>query len=580
MNLKLAWFAAFCAVLTPSIRAQCADAILAAPDKASPFAYSVAADAGRLVSAGRISGEQSLFSFEIVGNEWLLQQTLPPDLVGPKTVRTLALQGERLLASSFSQSWVRVFEHGPNQWEAAGTLNAIGTHSSDFGKALALADDFAFVGDPGEGSVSIYRLQGSSWLPHGKIVGPMVFTFDSLFGYSLAVRGDRLLVGAPGNRRAYFYAWDGADWQFTQDVLNPLPTAFGSLEVHFGASVALQEDFALVAVPNYQNRGAIVEFELSPSTGSWEAVDQLEGAELLSTFGSRMDVEGERLIVGLPSEGPGGLVEVYERGAVGPGAWELIETLTPLGPELTRFGEQVVIDADTYVVGDYDDPVFGPLGTAQIFGPGTCALALDEVSPAVLVGFQPPSNEAPLTLTGDAFWLIDEVAVGGVSYALDSQEVSVESSQRLVVSLPLPATPGIVEVEISGPTDSLSTRIEILPAAPYLDFSNPLVNVFSGTPFALTLAGTPGSVAVVFVSPSDAPSAIPGVLDLGIADNFTSLFVLGSAPMPPEGWIEQDFTVHSASGELLFLELFFQAVEVSSAPPFAASQVDSAFWVF
>lgn len=97
------------------------------------------------------------------------------------------------------------------------------------------------------------------------------------------------------------------------------------------------------------------------------------GATPFSRFGSALDFDGERLIVGDPCyTGPGdpacaGAAYVFERDEAG--EWiESAKIIAPAGQPMTRFGERVAIDGDLAMIRGFAvSTTFGQLATVLIF---------------------------------------------------------------------------------------------------------------------------------------------------------------------------------------------------------------------
>ena len=83
-------------------------------------------------------------------------------------------------------------------YASAGTLPAPDVAGSQFGAALAIAGDMAYVGAPGEGSgvVHVFRHTTTGWADAGTLSAAGLDA-EAAFGSAIAVAGNRIAVGAP-----------------------------------------------------------------------------------------------------------------------------------------------------------------------------------------------------------------------------------------------------------------------------------------------------------------------------------------------------------------------------------------------
>lgn len=133
----------------------------------------------------------------------------------------------------------------------------------EFGFALRFVDDVLLIGAPGddnEGSVYIYRLDGSSWLFETKLYGAATSS-NARFGNAVAGSGDTVLVGTPlqsGGGLVSVFQFDGANWN--QSAV--LDAADDAADDQFGFAVAFDGTHALISA-HLQDRTS-----LEPNTGA------------------------------------------------------------------------------------------------------------------------------------------------------------------------------------------------------------------------------------------------------------------------------------------------------------------------
>ena len=244
---------------------------------------------------------------------------------------------------------VWVFERDGEDWTNVAALRNAGSFTGDrFGKSLAHAGDFVWIGGggpPDGGWVYAYRLED---IGSGKSVEEMVFyashvgeVADAMAGNGsdlmailgrhvdglememfrvgpeamdvsstgdfvvprpsgpianppVALQGDLLVVGAPGEDAVHLFERpdDGGEWGPTA-VLSPPDES--SRSTFFGASVAIARGEILIA----QMRGGVVH-RYAKVDGSWQAAGTLEAgdAEMSMGYGQTLAADGETLLVG------------------------------------------------------------------------------------------------------------------------------------------------------------------------------------------------------------------------------------------------------------------------------------------
>jgi len=206
---------------------------------------------------------------------------------------------------------------------------------------------------------------------------------DAFFGSSIALCGERSLIGArhdddngPESGSAYVYRYysTGAKW-WEEAKLVP---SDGSMNDHFGGSVALDDDRVLVSSiyddDNGKDSGAAYIFRYDSASGTW-----LEEAKLLASDGEAGDhlgtsvaLSGERALIGAFGDDDNGLdsgsAYIFRYDGVS-GTWlEEAKLLPSDGTESERFGNSVALCGDRALIGSYRDGHNGPLsGSAYLF---------------------------------------------------------------------------------------------------------------------------------------------------------------------------------------------------------------------
>ena len=223
---------------------------------------------------------------------------------------------------------VAVFQSTPNGWlETTPLSDPRVPPGSGFGSALDLDDRTLVVGAPrididgfNAGGVFVWELAtDGSALGMERLTTSSIAAGDRL-GVTVAIDGDRIAVGAPGDDEAGLDA--GAVWIFRREGV-----------------------------------GWVVDGKVLPS------IVDFGGA-----FGTAVSLDGDRLAVGSPRAGDGGLTEVWHRDARA--GWMHEAVLPGAGPSQTvrDAGHAVALDADRIAVGQPAATVGGArTGTVAIW---------------------------------------------------------------------------------------------------------------------------------------------------------------------------------------------------------------------
>jgi hypothetical protein len=223
---------------------------------------------------------------------------------------------------------VQVFIDAGSGFKYETEISAPAGASTVFGSAVAVSGDTIVVGDFAAdsllGAAYVFVHQGNAWHPQGHLTASNAES--DYFGDAVGIHGDTIAVGAPFEDSA-----PGGD----------------------------------PAQNNLQDSGAAYVF--SRTNGSWSqsAILKAENADASDQFGSYLDVSGDSIIVGVPSEasaatgvdGDGSDNSATTRGAAyvffrGQSGWSQQAYLKPGKNEYVQeFGLDVAISGDIAVVG-------------------------------------------------------------------------------------------------------------------------------------------------------------------------------------------------------------------------------------
>ncbi|MBX2933412.1 MAG: FG-GAP repeat protein [Ferruginibacter sp.] len=129
------------------------------------------------------------------------------------------------------------------------------------GYSVSISGNYAIVGaanddvgtNPNQGSASIYRYNGSSWVLMKKITDATGAANDN-FGISVSISDNYAIVGAANDDvgvntnqgSASFYHYTGSSWELMQKITD----AGGAANDNFGTSVSISGNYAIVGISN------------------------------------------------------------------------------------------------------------------------------------------------------------------------------------------------------------------------------------------------------------------------------------------------------------------------------------------
>jgi hypothetical protein len=319
----------------------------------------------------------------------------------------LTLQGDTALIGADLDGSTYVFTQSAEGWTEQTKLMPSGD-GGGFGNAVALDQGTALIGAPWDdddgsnaGAVYVFTRAGDSWTEQARL-SPADAAAGDFFGGQVALDGDTAFVSAwidfsnadaPGS--VYVFTRAAAVWTERAKLL----ASDGAPGDFFGSSLALEGDVALIGAYHDDDDGlhSGSAYEFIRVDGVW-----MEHAKLLpphgvahGRFGSAAAIDGDVAVIG-SSGGFGngemtGTAVVFARFS---GAWVAQATMQAYdGAFLDRFGSALTLDADTVIVGAWEDEDHGQgSGSAYVFRlipdddvPGTGAVGAVVLLLAVLV---------------------------------------------------------------------------------------------------------------------------------------------------------------------------------------------------
>jgi len=339
------------------------------------------------------SGEKGwaqVFVHNDTSGQWLWQQTLesadPTLTAASRFGYGVGLDGDTAVVGAYGSNKAYVFARAADTWtEDAVPLTHTGANW--FGYDTRIDDDYILIGAPS--STSAYAFG------EGMTAGQSLSASGTqAFGTSVAISDTAALVGDPEANTAYFYRYhyDPETEESSWDQEAAISRGSGYDE--FGASVAIDGDYAIVGADGTNlEAGSATIYHRSGDT--WIEQTTLAPTELVSgdSFGASVAISGNVAVVGAVNQGPlgarSGSAYVFERAG---NSWLPLGKLRPNdGAAGDKFGNAVAIDGDWIVVGAWYHDAY--TGAAYVFevpsstlipGDATLNEAVDDADAAIL----------------------------------------------------------------------------------------------------------------------------------------------------------------------------------------------------
>ncbi len=402
-----------------------------------------------------------------------------------------------------------VFSGSGSTWTEQAELTASdGTTGDYFGTSVALSGDAALVGapwhaaggNPNQGAAYLFADLGSGWSQEAELTASDGTTGD-YFGTSVALSGETALVGAmnhavasnAGQGAAYLFGDSGAGWSQEAE----LASSDGGPADHFGLSVALSGETALIGAPYHQvgdnaSQGAAYLFSDPGSGCSQEAELTASDGGANDQFGTSVALSGGSALVGALDHQVGDNASqgaAYLFSDSGWGESQQAELTSSDGGANDQFGTSVALSGESALVGAYDHVVDGKARQ------GAAYEELAAVPPAGLVAPLVSGSTAPDdtlssssgTWSGDPApsyayqWLRDGSPIGGATAA--SYTIAAGDCEH-TISCQVTAT------NDAGSTIGISNGLSI-PAVPPANTTAPVVS--GGTALGDTLSCADGT---------------------------------------------------------------------------------------
>ena len=185
-----------------------------------------------------------------------------------------------------------------------------GASGDNFGRSVAITNDFAVVGSPldgvgsnfYQGSIYIFPNQ-SGWGNGIKMTAPDGTSSD-IFGFSVAASGINIVAGAIGDESrkgaVYVFYNDGLeDWYF----MTKLTASDGVADDEFGYSLSIDGNYIIAGAPSKDSPGILnhgAAYVFIQNNSIWTQLQVLRAADKAAEdkFGNSVSINGDYIIVG------------------------------------------------------------------------------------------------------------------------------------------------------------------------------------------------------------------------------------------------------------------------------------------
>ena len=261
----------------------------------------------------------------------------------------------------------RVYRRIGAAWEEEQVLlSSDGEAGDQLGYSVCVNGDFIFVGahrddndnGPFAGAVYVFQRINNEWVETARLMAPNG-NLDHQFGAAIASRGNRLIVGAPGvesgRGAAYVFHRVQTSWQY----VNTIAPSDGQGGDAFGASVAIEGEYAIVGARNHDVQGfadAGAAYAFVFNGAEWVEQARLASVNPIAggLFGHSVAITSTFGFVGAPKEDALGQqnigsVQLFLRNGV---SWSHARTFAAFdGAAEDEFGYAVVAEGDYAVFG-------------------------------------------------------------------------------------------------------------------------------------------------------------------------------------------------------------------------------------
>lgn len=277
------------------------------------------------------------------------------------------------------------FYNGSSWVQTQKLAHASGGSGDRFGFSTCIKGNSLIIGAWGDdvgantqqGSADIFIYNGSTWVLQGQVTASDGLT-DDFFGFSVTIDGNWAIIGAPyddiganaNQGSVYVFKYNGSTWGYWQKVTRPV---FGAADYNFGYSVSMSATYCIIGEPDYGSTQAGAVHVLTYNNVTWTYLQDISIPGISpgpSYAGRSVFISGDYFITGalgvdVNGVNDAGKLFIYKNFS---GYWRLYEDFAdPAAGWIDGIGGVVAMDNVRFVTGAQYAPVSNQRGFA-LFG--------------------------------------------------------------------------------------------------------------------------------------------------------------------------------------------------------------------
>jgi VCBS repeat-containing protein len=300
-----------------------------------------------------------------------------------------AIDGDRVIVGApfvdvpeTNAGWGYIFERdegGTDNWglvkDFSGNFGSGDNQAGDsLGWRTAIDGDIAAISHTGEdegasdaGAVSVlYRNLGgnNNWGRIRKLI-PASPQSTSILGSAVAIEGDTIVAGGEGHDESGFGTNSGGLWIFVKDLGGAdtwgqvtggrIPTPGLTAGDSLGAAVDVSGDIVVAGMPTEDSGGEVhIYYRNRGGANNWGHLKAIVGSDVVAghRFGSDVAISGDTIVVGTPHDSANrGAAYVFERNEGGADNWGQTQKLVAAdGANGHQFGDHLDVEGSNLVV--------------------------------------------------------------------------------------------------------------------------------------------------------------------------------------------------------------------------------------
>lgn len=261
------------------------------------------------------------------------------------------------------------FYNGSSWVQTQKLAHAFGGSGDRFGSSTCMQGNSLIIGAWGDdigansdqGSADIFIYNGSTWVLQGQITASDGLAND-YFGFSVTINGNWAIVGAAwddisanaNQGSVYIFKYNGTAWSYWQKITRPI---FAAADYHFGYSVSMSADYCIIGEPDYGSTKGGAIHVLTNNGSIWTYLQEITPPGIFpgpGYAGRGVFISGDYFITGASGVDANGVnnagrLFIYKNYS---GFWRLYEDFAdPAAADIDGIGNVVALDDVRFVTG-------------------------------------------------------------------------------------------------------------------------------------------------------------------------------------------------------------------------------------